>query len=125
MLRPLWRRDPFPTVSWVTQGLSLPKPQARALLRLFGPDLTVARRRGRMQRGQQPPRRIGDFRNRAVECGLIGLRGLVEAGKLAHELQRRGMDLILRRRRLEIEQRLDVAAHERLPCCAPQGRTED
>src|SRR5271165_7067928 len=64
-----------------------------------------------MQRGQEAP---GCFRNlldRAVECRFIGLRRLVETGELSHELQRGGVDLILGRRRLEIEQRLDVAAH--------------
>src|SRR5215212_5128913 len=34
-----------------------------------------------------------------------------KAAALAHELQRRGADLVLGRRRLEIEQRTDVAAH--------------
>src|SRR5262249_10302241 len=71
------------------------------------------------------PRRTGDFRHRTVECGLIGLRGLVEAGKLSHELQCGSVDLVLRRRRLEVEQRLDVAAHEKAPLLSPPGRTED
>src|SRR5581483_1280451 len=34
-----------------------------------------------------------------------------EAGELAYELQRGGADLVVRRRRVEVEQRLDVAAH--------------
>src|SRR5689334_17123952 len=34
-----------------------------------------------------------------------------EAGELAHELQRRGANFFLGRRRLEIKQRADIAAH--------------
>ena len=50
--------------------------------------------------------------DRAVERGLVGLRGVGEAGELAHELERRGADFVLGRRRLEIEQGTDVAAHQ-------------
>ena len=49
--------------------------------------------------------------DRAVEGGLVGLRRPAETGQLSHELQRRSADLVLCRGRLEIEQRLDVAAH--------------
>src|ERR1700738_1194095 len=90
---------------------SSPEPQPRALLGLLGLDLAVARRGMGMQRNQQAPGRIGNFRDRAVEGCLVGLRRLVEAGKFPHELQRGGVDFILGRGRLEIEQRLDVTAH--------------
>src|SRR4051812_6368743 len=87
------------------------EPFARALPRLLGLHLTIARRRMRVQRGQQFSRYLGDFVDRALEgCGVLA-GGLVESRQLAHELQRRGADLILRRRRLEIEQRLNVTAH--------------
>ena len=66
-----------------------------------------------------PARAIGNFRDRAIECLGIGLRRRVEPGKLAHELQRGGVDFGPRCRRLEIEQRLDVAAHEPSPLPAP------
>src|SRR5580704_7369210 len=88
-----------------------PEPQPRALPRLLGLNLTVARRRLGMQRRQQAAGRGAHLVDGAVEGFGIGLRRLVEARKLAHELQRRGLDLILGGRRLEIEQRLDVAAH--------------
>src|SRR5258708_21352269 len=39
------------------------------------------------------------------------MRGLVEAGEFAHELQRGGLDFVIRCGRFEIEHRLDVAAH--------------
>jgi len=64
---------------------------------------------------QEPPRRFGHLFHRAVERRFVGLRRLVEAGKLSNELQRRGLDLVLGRRRLEIELGLDIAAHELLP----------
>src|SRR5258708_36689159 len=95
------------------------EPQARSLLRLLRLDLAVARRRLRMQRRQQPPRGVGNFDDRALERRLVGLRRLVEAGQLAHELQRRGLDFLLGRGRLEIEQGLDVAAHDAFPWLAP------
>src|SRR6185312_5319747 len=55
--------------------------------------------------------------DRRVERRLIGLRGRVEAGQLAHELQGRGADFVVGRRRVEIEQGLDVAAHGGGPPC--------
>src|SRR5712675_1361248 len=64
-----------------------------------------------MQRRQKAVRRVGDLRDRAVERRLVGLRRLVEAGQFSHELQRGGLDFVLGRGRLEIEQSLDVAAH--------------
>jgi hypothetical protein len=60
---------------------------------------------------QQAPRHVGDLIDRTRERRLIGFRRVREAGELAHELQRRGMDFILRRRRFEIEQCFYVAAH--------------
>src|SRR5260370_40298154 len=86
----------------------LTEPQARAFARLLRLEVAVACRRMRVQRGEQPPRCSGDFLDRTIERRLVGLRRLVEAGQLAHELQRGGLDFILGRRRLEIEQRLDV-----------------
>src|SRR5438105_2094273 len=68
-----------------------------------------------MQRGQQATGGFRNFLDGTLERRFVGLRGLVEAGKLAHELQRRGMDFILTRRRIEINQRLDVAAHRLSP----------
>src|SRR6185437_1553541 len=100
------------TVSEITPDLvGSAEALPRAFPRLLGLDLAVARRRVGLQRGQQSPGAVGHFRDRAVERFGIGLRRRVETGKLAHELQRGGVDLGMGRRRLEIEQRLDVAAH--------------
>src|SRR5450631_207525 len=100
------------------------KSQPRPLPGPLGFSFAVARRRVGVQRCQQPPRRRGDFRDGAVEGFGVGLRRLVEARKFAHELQRGGLDFILGRRRLEIEQRLDVAAHgwAPLPVSSYRGR---
>src|SRR3954454_24815315 len=81
------------------------------LLRLM---LAVAWRAHRLKRVEQA---VGGSRNlldRTIEGGLVALRGMGKAAELTHELQRRGAHLVLRRRRLEVEQRPDVAAH-RLP----------
>jgi hypothetical protein len=64
-----------------------------------------------VQRGQQAARRVRDFHHRAIEGFGIGSRRPAEAGEFSDELQRRGADFIVGRRRFEIEQRLDVAAH--------------
>src|SRR3954453_10299165 len=64
-----------------------------------------------VQRRQELSRSLRDLRHRTVESRLVGLRRLVEAGQFANELERAGVDLILRRLRLEVEQSLDVAAH--------------
>ena len=86
-------------------------PLAGARPRLLGLDLPVAGGRMGLQRAKQLSRRRGDFIDRTVERRGVRLRGPVEAGELAHELLRGGADFLLRCRRVEIEQRLDVAAH--------------
>src|ERR1700682_1877983 len=103
---------------WAGRDSSESRP--RPLPCLLGLDLAVARRRIGLKRRQQAPRGIGDFGNGAVERFGIGLRRRIEPGKLAHELQRRGMDFSWRRRRFEIEQRLDITAHGMSP--AVSGR---
>src|SRR5262245_6187257 len=61
---------------------------ARAGARLLRLDLAVARRGRRLQRDEQPARRIGDLVDGAVERLGVRLRRLVVAGELADELQR-------------------------------------
>ena len=50
-------------------------------------------------------------RDRLVEGGLVGLRGLGRAADLADVLQRGGGHLVIGRGRLEVVERADVAAH--------------
>jgi uncharacterized protein YuzE len=76
-------------------------------------DVAVACRRVRLKRFEQGARGGGDVGDGAVEGGGVGLRGPVEAGELAHELQGRGAHFFVGRRRVEVEQGLDVAAHGR------------
>src|SRR5882757_5087236 len=112
------------TVTCITEcRLASAESQARALPRLFRLDLAVARRPRGVQRDQELSRSVGDLGHGTDERGLIGLRRLVEAGQFADELQRRGVNLVLRGRRLEVEQRLDVVAHEDLPCLSLTGRS--
>src|SRR5215510_16276112 len=106
---------PRSTVSCVTyegrysgSGSRLAEPQPRPLFCLLGLDGAIARRCMRVQRRQKPPCGLTDLLDRTVERRLIGLRRLVEAGEFSHELQRGGVDLVLGRGRLEIEQCLDV-----------------
>src|ERR1700720_2631252 len=97
---------------WTYQAMGTStEPQPRSLPGLLGFDLAVARRRLGMQRGQQAAGAGRYLRHGAVEGLRIGLRRLVEAGQLSHELQRGGVDFVLGRGRFKIEQRLDVAAH--------------
>src|SRR4029079_1141894 len=97
--------------------LALPESgeaRLRPLAGLHGLDLAVARRRLRFEGEDKPARRFRHFLDGPVEGSFIGFRRTIEARELAHELHRRGADLVLARRRLEIEQSADVPAHQRL-----------
>src|SRR5215211_2489746 len=84
----------LPTMTWLNMS---PAPSAHA-------------NRSR-ERVEEPAGGVRDLLDGAVEGGGVCPRRRVEARELAHELQRRGADLVLGRRRLEIEQRTDLAAH--------------
>src|SRR5262245_66176569 len=86
-------------------------PRARSLLRLHRLDFAIAWRTRGLKRRQQPARCLRHIIDGSIERGLVGLRGLREAAQLAHELECRGMNLVLGRRRLEVEQRANVASH--------------
>src|ERR1700719_2085133 len=47
------------------------------------------------------------------ERAFVAFRRLVETAHLSHELQGSGTNLLLRDGRFEVEQHLDVSAHER------------
>src|ERR1022692_3096805 len=78
------------------------------LRRLHGP---VSGGRRRDQGMDQPMGHLEHVFDRLVEGRLVGLRRLVETAQLADELQRRRADLVIRGRRLEVEQDLDAATH--------------
>ena len=94
------------------------KPPPRPLPRALRRRLAVARRLLSGQRRDQPARRIGDLFDRRLEGRRVGARGMGEAAELAHELARGGADLVLARRRIEIEQGSDAAAHRAISLSA-------
>ena len=57
------------------------------------------------------PRHRCDLVDRAVERRLVGFRRRGEAAQLADELQRRRAHFLVGRRRIEVEQRLDVRTY--------------
>src|SRR5438067_78729 len=91
------------------------KPRAWALCRagaaLRRLDLPILRRSGRHQLVEQLRRRRGDRLDRPLERLLVRARRLVEAADLADVLQGGLVDLGLGRRRVEVEEGADVAAH--------------
>src|ERR1700757_3472221 len=75
-------------------------------------DLAIARRRRGDERIDQLTCRARHLVHGAIYRGLMGLRRPAEAEKLAHELQRGEIDLLVSCRRVEIVERLDVSAHD-------------
>src|SRR5437667_8548185 len=76
-----------------------------------GLDFAIARLCVGHQRFQEIPRYCCDLFDGVIERRLVDLRRLVEPRELSHELDRRSLDLLLSRGRVEVEQRLDVPAH--------------
>src|SRR5882762_7369234 len=66
-----------------------------------------------VQRAEQDATCRGYIPHGGVERSLIGLRGRVEAADLAHELQRRVMQLRVGRWVIGVSQAFDVSAHGR------------
>jgi len=64
--------------------------------------LAIARRRVGDEGLEQMLGGVGDVMNRAVERVLVRLRWFREAAQLADELEGRGADLVVRRRRKEV-----------------------
>jgi hypothetical protein len=63
------------------------------------------------ERTQKAARHARDFIDRAQEGGFIGFGRLVEAADLSDELQRRGSDLVVRDRGIEVEEDFYIPAH--------------
>src|SRR5215510_13578690 len=87
------------------------KSLACARPRLLRLDGAIARGRRRVQRVEQRAGRLRNLGHGSFKGLGVRLRRLVEAGELANELKRRSVNFLLGRRRLEVEQRLDVTAH--------------
>lgn len=77
----------------------------------FGFEIAIPGLSRRHERRDQRSRRVGDLFNRSIERRLIRFGGGVESAELADELKGRRADFLFRRRRIEVEQRLDVSAH--------------
>src|SRR5215468_6118161 len=90
----------------------LPKPHPRPGLGLRHLFFPVFRRRGGLKRPQQTHRRTRHFIDCRLERGLVRLRRLVEPRDLPHELQRSGPHFVIRHRRFEVKQQLDISAHK-------------
>jgi hypothetical protein len=93
----------------------LPEALGRTLSRLLGFLLSVAGRGVRFQPVDEAAGHLKHLVNRVAKGGLIHLRGRVEAAQLAYELERGRLYFLIGRRRIEIEQCLDAAAHEPAP----------
>ena len=95
-------------------GEALPRAETthRPLARLLALDFAVSRRR----RGDEPRHELlggaRDLFDRAIERLVIGLRRTRASAHLAHVLERGVVHLFGRGRRVEVEQRANVAAHE-------------
>src|SRR5690349_22043987 len=99
-------------------------PQApRSLLRetlgclrnCLGPDgFAISRRRNSYERMNQGPSCLSHLLHGQIKRHFVGLGWLGEATELAHELKRRRLNLFVSRRRLEVEQSLDVSTHRYL-----------
>src|SRR5262245_54675712 len=90
---------------------------------LAGFHFAIARRGIGRERIDQAAGRVGDLPDGRVEGGFVDARRVGRAAELADELQRRRVDLVVRRGWLEIGERLDVPAHgdvleERFPADA-------
>ena len=59
-------------------------------------------------------RGVRDLVDRSGERGFVSVRWLGKAAKLSNELEGRGANLVIRRRRLKIMQSLNVSAHKKL-----------
>ncbi len=92
-----------------------PKPLGRLGAGFCRHFLAVARWLCGLKDDKQFVRCIGNGPHRVVEGFLVAHGGLVGATDLAHELQRRFVNFGIRRRRFEVEERLDVPTHGYLP----------
>jgi hypothetical protein len=82
---------------------ALIKASARVSACLLRFDPAIARWGGRGQRIDQRARDRRHVLDRPSKSRGVGLRRLVEAAQLPHELQRRRADLLVRRRGLKVE----------------------
>src|SRR5262249_14850129 len=68
----------------------------------------------RFERRQQSTGNACNLIHRGVEGRFVGFRWFGESADLSHKLQRGGADFLVGYRRLEVEERSDVATHTML-----------
>src|SRR5690242_10119147 len=88
-----------------------PESLLRALAGLARFLLAVARRGVNLERVDESARDRRHVVDRLVEGRFVGLRRLGRSAELAHELKRRGADLVVGGGGFEIRESFDVAAH--------------
>src|SRR5947207_15677634 len=88
------------------------KAENGAGLSLCGFFRATSRRRGGFQRFEKLAGGRRYLFNRGEERGFVCFRRFIETTHLSHELQGSRTNLFLRDRRFEVEQHLDVSAHE-------------
>lgn len=89
----------------------LREPYAGPLTGLRGLDLPVPDRRVRYERDHQFTRHFGHTLDRLLEGDFVHTGRLVVPAHLAHVLQCRRPNLLVRRDRIEIEERPNISAH--------------
>src|SRR5438132_11365717 len=87
-------------------------------------DLAVPGLRVGDERVQEVSRHRGHLRDGAIDRGIIGPGRLAESRDLPYELERGISDLHVGGGRVEVEQRLDVAAHVLWPRVTGRQRAE-
>src|SRR5947207_1372755 len=95
-----------------------PEPLDGSLVCLATLLLPIAWWSAGVERVDQALRGRGDLVDRSIEDGFVHARRLRDAAQLAHELEGRGADLVIRGRRCKVGERLDITAH----ACAPSMR---
>src|SRR5438132_10260372 len=88
------------------------EPENCAGMSLGGFFGAAPRRRGGFQRSEKLPGGRRYLFNCSEERPFVCFRRFIETTHLSHELQGGGTNLLLRDGRFEIEQHLDVSAHE-------------
>ena len=89
----------------------LRKPLGRPCARLGDLFRAVTRWCVRFERAEKGTGDCCYLVNRGKECSFVGFRWLVEAGDLAHELERGRANLVLGHGWREIEEDSDISAH--------------
>jgi hypothetical protein len=91
------------------------EPLRRTRSRLSRLVIAIFRWRSGLKRAQQLLSNCSNLLDGRLKGRFVGFRGLVEAAQLSDELERRGAYLSFGHGRFEVEERLDISAHDRDP----------